>query len=132
MRSLDQATKTALLLSVSLAVGVAAEETSAAEAHGALDYSITVFGPTHVFQGYGVRLGASVEKRSEHGEIIALNVDQLPSGAECSFSFWQGNRVYRQGSGVIHVVTGRDTPTGVHASHLQSNWHLLFRHHTVR
>jgi len=78
----------------------------------ALEYSITPFGPTQVFQGYGMRFGVSVKQVSEKGEIIALSVEGLPEGAACSFEFWQGNRVYRKGSGVVHLKTDTDTPPG--------------------
>jgi hypothetical protein len=103
-----------LLLSVSLATEISDEATSTGEAEDALDYSINAFGPTHVFQGYGVRVGASVRKKTGSGEIIALSLDGLPAGGQCTLDFWSGKRVYHQGTGVIHIVTSRDTPTGQH------------------
>lgn len=101
-----------VLLCISIAMGVSAAETPATNSEEALDYSISVFGPTHVFQGYGMRMGATVKKISESSEIIALSVEGLPAGAECTLTFWSGSRVYHQGAGVIHIVTSQDTPTG--------------------
>ncbi|MBC8869738.1 MAG: hypothetical protein H8E44_09990, partial [Planctomycetes bacterium] len=101
-----------VLFCISVAMGVSAGEPTSDKAEEALDYSISVFGPTHVFQGYGMRVGATVKKKSERGEIIALSVDGLPAGAECTFDFWSENRLYHQGTGVIHIVTSQDTLTG--------------------
>ncbi len=111
---------TSVLLCISVAMGVSAGEPPSNKTEEALDYSIRVFGPAHVFQGYGMRVGATVKKKSERGEIIALSVDGLPMGAECTLEFWSGNHVYRQGTGVIHIVTTSDTPIGEHTLRIKA------------